>query len=96
MVKFPKFAEYAQILKNSVASEGDLPREDISDEGPGGSGWKALVVECRLLIMLCYMHYMACLRIRLNTSRNIHVPTRSVAQWILYKHYDPAKTLLAY
>ena len=36
--EIPKFAKYAQILKNSVASEGDCQREGISDEGPGGSG----------------------------------------------------------
>ena len=82
--EIPKFAKYAQILKNSVASEGDCQREDISDEGPGGSGWEALVVECRLLIMLLLYGIFK------NSAKYVieisHVPTLFVAQRLLYNH----------
>ena len=37
VVKLPKFAKYAQILKNSVAYQGDRNRETIPDERPGCS-----------------------------------------------------------
>ena len=35
VVKLPKFAKYAQILKNSVAFKETSTREDIPDERPG-------------------------------------------------------------
>ena len=67
MVKF-QVREVCADFEELRGFQGDCQREDISDEGPGGSGWKALVVECRLLIMLCYMALYGILRIRLNTS----------------------------
>jgi hypothetical protein len=51
MVKF-QVREVCADFEELRGFQGDCQREDISDEGPGGSGWKALVVECNHLIML--------------------------------------------